>query len=243
MYCRYFGVQCEKTLFYPDNGTSVTTKNTEATKSANKNGTANSAEKNLLKSAYDYFALKTNEYTEYDNLFQKALETYKMKLIPLLVWGIVIIVASIFFYFFNDSFKGNVELQKIVVIINVIGGSVMIIFFIINAATKKNRILKYITRINDITNSLRIHYTDYDKCMVGMEFTNPNNLNAIIMMIESGKANSVKEALNNLCDINRRKINDENNNRVLIDNIMSEYGYRLSVLLYSAKLFNYYKMI
>lgn len=62
----------------------------------------------------------------------------------------------------------------------------------------------YYERLNTVGNELDKYYRAYGKCIVGYEFSNPKILRSIANMIRSGRADTVKEAINRLLEDNHR---------------------------------------
>ena len=56
------------------------------------------------------------------------------------------------------------------------------------------------TRINELAQELTQHFRAYGYCPVGPEYTNPSILQQIMSVIQSGRAETPKEAINVLLD-------------------------------------------
>lgn len=59
-------------------------------------------------------------------------------------------------------------------------------------------------RISKIASELSDYYANYGQCMVGYEFSNPRILSQIGAIIEKGRADTIKEAINRMLEDNHR---------------------------------------
>ena len=153
----------------------------------------------------NYFSQKQQQYNEYDSVTESISQLLgrHRKPVPLLVWGIIITVLSSVFLL---SFKDVKDMPgfKIFLIVSVIIGLGMIAGFIllsIRASNyNKNKLKSDVERQAELSEELANHYYAYGYCPVGMEFTNPTILRTIADNIRQGRADTPKEALNNLLD-------------------------------------------
>lgn len=145
-----------------------------------------------------YFSQKEASYNEYDYLCAQLIKFSKGKRHALLIWGIIISVfGTILFSLLTAK---NTYPELVVSIIPFLIGQGMIIGYIAYSISfgKKHKVTK--ERFNTVSNELAEHYSNYGVCAVGAEYTNPSNLIAILNTIKSGRADTIKEALNVLID-------------------------------------------
>ena len=120
---------------------------------------------------------------------------------PCLVIGIILIV--IFSHLFliratNDRSWISGELAFYV--IAVLTGIGLIIAFSSNAR-RHNRIkVKYQKESDELLDELWSNYISYGPCLLGFEFTIPENLEEIRDLLLSGRANNIRDAVNTMLD-------------------------------------------
>lgn len=86
-----------------------------------------------------------------------------------------------------------------------IGIGVLLFIYVVNKHnTKTEEIDQSYQSLSRITNELKEHYRSYGPCAVGYEFSNPKILEEIAHIIECGRADTIKEALNRLLEDHHR---------------------------------------
>lgn len=147
----------------------------------------------------NYFLPYSQKYNRFLYL-QRWLST-GVGLVPCLVIGIILIV--IFSHLFliratNDRSWISGELAFYV--IAVLTGIGLIIAFSSNAR-RHNRIkVKYQKESDELLDELWSNYISYGPCLLGFEFTIPENLEEIRDLLLSGRANNIRDAVNTMLD-------------------------------------------
>ncbi len=162
-----------------------------------------------------FFGRKQKKYDEYDACSEMLAflanpqARVKVNIIwgrPYKIWGIIIMLCSLpaalffGFYFEEGSFTAFLT---VLLIILVFGLLLLIVGIIKNRLYEKEQKFQKETllrqnqdRIADLATELKTHYNAYGYCTVGSAYTNPKILSAIKNMICSGRADTIKEAIN-----------------------------------------------
>lgn len=91
-----------------------------------------------------------------------------------------------------------------------IPGLIILSVHFISRAINKPKYKKYCERFDVLNEELTRHYNDYGYCPVGIEYTNPNDLKAIRDTIQSGYADTSKEAVNYLMQKYHNEVMESN---------------------------------
>lgn len=208
VFCPNCGTQCaEGTRFCPSCGSSFLSDNTMQQYTAPQQYTAQSVveqraairqgESAELEKMIQYFSQKSAQYDEYDFVCQRIDPRYLKKKTGLLVWGIIL--ASIGFLVLIAT-SANSSASVIAALMFMLGGGSMITGYILSSNAREKNYAKYYQRFDELTNELYRHYQNYGYCLVSAEYTNPSNLIAILQTIQSGRADTIKEAVNILVE-------------------------------------------
>ena len=144
-----------------------------------------------LNKMISYFSQMSAQYEEYDRVREMINPKYLRKRVGLLVWGIIICVIGLIFAFIPVWALAALLLP---------GGALMIFFYIYTSYSRNKNYAINCARYDELTAQLYQHYLNYGNCMVSAEYTNPSNLQAILNTIQSGRADTIKEALNILIE-------------------------------------------
>ncbi len=136
---------------------------------------------------HDYFAQKQSEYNEFDRLNAALPAMNHVGFKPLLIFGIIIVTISFMIFAAGSNGLGFVAL--------LIGGS-MIGGFIAIEVNRKKRVQNTKDRIDEIALSLMDHYQKYGNCPLDVDSTYPQNIAELYDLVKSGRADTLKEALN-----------------------------------------------
>ncbi|MBE7058317.1 MAG: zinc ribbon domain-containing protein [Ruminococcaceae bacterium] len=162
-----------------------------------------------LKSLIAYFSLKTETYREYDAVCQKVEQLNKGKCVSLLVWGIILTGISSLLTLVCISDNVVTELYVILMLFLFLPGIMMILFFIRHAKNHDREKAIYYKKYYDLANDLSNHYLKYKNCPIGIEYSNPEFLQFLLEKIYSGRADTIKEALNIVVDESKYRILSE----------------------------------
>lgn len=263
MFCQYCGAQLpDDAAFCPNCGKPVAAK--ETTPASASTPCVENAYQSPLKQRVDvrvtesaelskmmgYFSEKQDKYQKFDELVKKFAHIVASKRVPLLVWGIILLtmgfitliaqfsdLARVVYgasgtYILNNKYMGIV-----LVLFNLVGAACMIAGFIINSVNRNRSFNNCLNELRDISKELYEHYDAYGTCIVSVEYTNPEVLGAILNTIESGKADTAKEALNILEAANQRRNAVERANLALVERESSSRGLK-TIQFFGAKHFS-----
>lgn len=144
-----------------------------------------------LGNVYNHFFQKVNLYNEYDAINNKIQYLERAPgLKVLLVFGIIWALPGMMVVGFTME-------------MNIILGLVMALlfywplalYFVLRSKNKK-KIQSMLKRLGSIANELTEHYHAYGYCPIGPEYSNPAIIDGIIRIVRSGRADTIKEALN-----------------------------------------------
>lgn len=144
-----------------------------------------------------YFSQKSMVYEEYDRISAELSRFSKGKHYALLIWGIIVsFLGTIFVSAFSREEPAKLALGFIPFLL----GQGMIVGHIVYAVSFSKRKKELEAKLSEISSELFEYYKAYGTCVVGAEYTNPSNLIAIANTIRSGRADTIKEAINVLLD-------------------------------------------
>lgn len=160
----------------------------------------------------DHFSKKTNEYNEYDQLNDRLAVMLRGYSAAGMVWGIILVV--IFGLWTLAGFGGAIAAVEegnatalisclISVFFLFVISAVGVMLIVLNVLGRKKHHQKVDwcrDRINDLAEELTQHFHAYGYCPIGPEYTNPYILQQLTSIIQSGRAETPKEAINVLLD-------------------------------------------
>ena len=148
-----------------------------------------------LVNAYEYFLAKKDEFDAYDMVCELVNHYAKGASKALLVWGIIITVLGSICSLAVLS-EGELEALLGMLIILLLPGAAMIVGGILMQVKNRKNYAYYQEEYARLSQELYAYYMAYPNCPVGPEFSNPDILEAIISVIQSGRADTVKESIN-----------------------------------------------
>lgn len=211
-FCSSCGSQLgENDVFCPNCGAKLNNEVSSYTQSAaSPNGRAfeRRKEKESILNVYNYFAQKEAKYNKYDELSEKLNEVSAGPRKAGLVWGIIL--TALFGYLSLMIILGGIaDSSNFTFFVFTIPPLIVGIILISSYARKKRKMAKETETIseevNNLYDELYNHYKAYNgDPMIGFEFSNPAIVRSLASMIESGRADNTKEAINCLLDDNHR---------------------------------------
>lgn len=158
------------------------------------------AEMEELQRMIYYFSQNGAMYEEYDRVCAALDRTAKGKRHALLVWGIIISSIGLLILSMvlpmglsrGSDYYAAIAIAAFPFLI----GQAMIVGYIVYAVNFNKKAAQLYQRYDELSFALIENYKAYGYCAVGPEYTNPSNLTAILNTIRSGRADSIKEALN-----------------------------------------------
>jgi hypothetical protein len=149
-------------------------------------------EMETLKRAYEHFNLKRAEFQAYDEVGEKLNRYLRGAKSALLVWGIIITAISLMF---SGAVCSGGDMAPMFFML-FIPGSGMIFGGIMMKVNNKKKCAIYEDEYIRLSNILNEHYKAYPQCPVGAEYANPEIMEVIMGILESGRADTIKEAIN-----------------------------------------------
>jgi hypothetical protein len=147
-----------------------------------------------------YFSQKSDQYAEYDSVCQKMDRIAKGKRCALLVWGIIITVLGLICTLAYTASQESVASLLYALLLVALPGIGMIIGYIFYSRSFDKNTTIITNRYYELSEELYQHYLSYGICLIGPEYTNPSNLQTILSTIQSGRADTTKDALNVLVE-------------------------------------------
>ena len=138
-----------------------------------------------------YFSIMQKQYDEYDEVSERIYRLSCTSSKAALVWGIIVTVSSLFL---------TILTQDATWLLLLLLGSGLIALYIFLQIRKKKMLAEASNRYYELGEKLIVHYSKYVNCPIGPEYTNPSNLSVIQRTILSGRADTIKEALNILVE-------------------------------------------
>ena len=151
-----------------------------------------------LKKMIQYFSQKKDQYDEYDRVCERLDPRKRRKKVGLLVWGILIAIVGLIVSIVGIAAESTGDF--LVGLCILLGGAAMIVGFGVSSSARERNYQAACRRFDELTEELYQHYLNYGYCLVSAEYTNPSNLLAILQTIETGRADTIKEAVNILIE-------------------------------------------
>ena len=151
------------------------------------------SEISAMKQALDHFNQKRDEFIEYDYVCELVNHYAQGAKGALLVWGIIIATAGLLMLMVPEAFVGSL-------VAFVIPGAAMIFGGIMMKVKNRKNYAYFQQEYARLSEELYNHYVSYPNCPVGPEYANPEILETILGVLQSGRADTIKEALNLLID-------------------------------------------
>ncbi len=175
-----------------------------------------------LKRAISYFSEKKNTFDEYyktaDTIQVHSRKDNSSTLIGI---GILLCVLSIVFLLgaMRTLLTGQYEIEPqtgaiaitayaLIVLIPLVIGLIMLIRGNKSKTRHREKHEYYLQRHQALAEELHNHYMRYPSCPVGAQYCNPDVLRIILNVLESGRADTVKEALNLMINEVKSKNNE-----------------------------------
>lgn len=159
-----------------------------------------------------FFSVKQSLYDEYDQVSNLIYRLSRGSSKAAMVWGIIVMAVGAVFCIIGLSSLGASDPEVGIVflvyglIIAIAGGVLMGLFFKIKNRNRQ-KLVDSTNRYYELSDELYKYYCKYTNCPVGPEYTNPSNLMVVQRTIISGRADTIKEALNLLVeDAHREKM-------------------------------------
>lgn len=151
-----------------------------------------------LEKMIEYFSQKAPQYAEYDTVCLNV-NHYAVGFTNVLrVIGILVVVFGSFLGVYMSEYTRTAQYGNLIVLVMLAIGVGMIVANQMMVKRFRHGAAETYQRYDLLTVELYENYMAYGECAIGCEYTNPNNLRAILEMIESGRADTAKDAINML---------------------------------------------
>lgn len=157
-----------------------------------------------IKRAYDHFNLKRDTFQKYDNVGVCLNHYLRGAKSALIVWGAIITVLSCVVLFPFASYGSG----RVIFIISLIIGLAMIAGGVLMKVNNKKKCRQYESEYIRLSQELNDHYNAYPMCPVGAEYSNPEIIEVIMRIMNSGRADTIRDAINVMvAEINQAEMN------------------------------------
>ena len=170
----------------------------------------------VLTDVYNHFAQKETTFALYDRVC-KILPSYvKEASYALLIWGCILSCFGLFLLL-GCLATGDHEILPQSQFLITLPGIIMIVGGAVKVTNYNKKREYYQQEYCRLSTELCNHYDDYPDCPIGPEYTNPVILGILCDIINSGRADTIKESLNifantaNMRDIKKYLHNIEQN--------------------------------
>ena len=141
----------------------------------------------------EYFSRKKNQFDEYDlvcdlvNYYSRGAKS------SLLVWGCIILTFGLLGLLATLGGGGG---TTGILIAAVIPGIVMMVGGILMKVNNRKKYAHFQSEYARLSQELYEYYMGYPNCPVGPEYANPDILDIIMGILQSGRADTIKESIN-----------------------------------------------
>lgn len=154
---------------------------------------ARKSEINSLSTALSHFSLKKAQFKEYDEVCKRVNHYARGAKSALLVWGCIIAMCGLLslmvFLSENVSPAPAFFVMLIPSVMMIVGGILM-------KVNNHKKYSKAIERYTQLSKELYAHYVMCPSCPVGAEYINPVILELLLKVLQSGRADTVRESIN-----------------------------------------------
>ena len=148
------------------------------------------SETKALQEAIAYFSIKKDVYYEYDNICELVDKYSKGAKSTLLVWGSIFSTIGLVGQLSSSGDAGVCLILLLLPGLMMIGGGIAMK---VNSAKKYN---SYQEKFTMLSQELYQFYSNYPNCPIGFEISNPRILTQILYVLQSGRADTIKESIN-----------------------------------------------
>lgn len=159
------------------------------------------SEINSIANAYYYFSQKSSQFDEYDQACDKLNYYSRGAKSALLVWGCI---ASTLGLLCLIVYLGLGVSVVPAILLLLFPGSLMITGGILMKVNNHKKFAYFKKKYAELSKELYDHYISYPNCPVGPEYVNPQILGLLLNVLQSGRADTVKESINLVIDETHR---------------------------------------
>lgn len=159
--------------------------------------TIRQSELQKLNDTYNYFAPERDTFAEYDRVCKRLAHYSKGASRALLIWGCIILsigIVGMLANFGGNNQEGLYHLLLAFALLSI--GIGMVVGGVSSIIDHNKKCAYYQHKYCQISHKLFTHYYNYPNCPVGPEYATPDILERLIEIINSGRADTIKESLN-----------------------------------------------
>ncbi len=153
-----------------------------------------------LYSAIAHFSQKSAQFEEYDHVCHQINRYSHGAKASLLIWGCIVFTLGLLIAITSE----DVETAAMFACIFSLPGILMIVGGILMKIFNRRTLEQLKERYAALTNELYNHFVICPGCPVGTEYANPQVLGLLLDVIQSGRADTVKESINIVMDKRRQ---------------------------------------
>ena len=162
------------------------------------------SEINALTNVYNYFHVKRSSFQEYDHVCEKLNYFSRGAKSGLIVWGIIALALGALLTL--GAISGEVPVAGVLIFL--LPGAAMLTGGILMKSNNRRKTAYYQSEYLRLSQELNDYYAAYPQCPVGAEYANPEILELILGVLNSGRADTIKEAINALiAEANQAEMN------------------------------------
>lgn len=195
MFCPF----CGNNLSYVSNLYDVTQSTVNSVLFTQNTAVVRQSELMQMDKLLSYFSVKQKQYDEYDYVSKNIDDWSNLSAKAALVWGIILFVISFVISYCAVCITDFFSLLALALPFFGTGVVLFVLFFCLNGR-RRRKLNNAINRYYELATELSDYYYSYENCPIGPEYTNPSNLVVVKRTIISGRADTIKEALNILLE-------------------------------------------
>ena len=163
---------------------------------AQHNNAVRENELGLLTEVWKYFSQINPKYQEYDDTCKKVNYYARGASSALLVWGCILASIGLLFAIIFSTDYSTQDAVPVFLLLFTLPGVLMITGGILMKVNNRKKYTRYQQQYAQLFQELYYHYAAYTGCPVGMEYTNPDTIAYILKQMQSGRAYTIRDAIN-----------------------------------------------
>lgn len=150
------------------------------------------SELSALDKVFQFFSKKHLQYDAYDDVCEQINKCSRGSSNALIIWGSIL--SSLLFIFVVISAVTN-DWAPIELFILMAPGVFMLVAGILLKANSANKLRYYLEGYTNLSQELYNYYSEYEDCPIVAEYTNPRILYTLSSLIQTGRVNTINEAI------------------------------------------------
>ena len=163
---------------------------------AQHNNAVRENELGLLTEIWKYFSRINPKYQEYDETCKKVNYYARGASSALLIWGCILASIGLLFAIIFTTDYSTQDAVPVFLLLFTLPGVLMITGGILMKVNNRKKFSRYQQQYAQLFQEIYYHYSAYTGCPLGVEYTNPEVIAYIMKQIQSGRAYTVRDALN-----------------------------------------------